>query len=660
MFDRIPDISSSAPLRLLRAACLGALAAAALMHAAWASSPLSAIEAIEVEERGKSGKPIDHEPETAAAPSAGPQAAKTPSKSSGASKDASSPAAAAAALFSPKPKAYFKLEMTGLKGELLANVDAQLNRLNLDGVSVKGRYRARIRSAVMDGLRALGYYQPKLHFAWQAAPASGPQVLALEVDPGEPVRIKGIEIEILGEAKDDRPFKRLIRTAPKVGAVLNHGEYDKFKTDLSNLAVAMGYFDAKFIKSQLAVSPELREGFWRITYDTGRRYKFGSVTFHGSQIKTSYLDNLVPFEAGDPFNAEKLADLNDKLTQTGWFNSVVVAPEFKRVNDAREIPLYGHVVPKRGNTMEVRAGFSTDVGPRLRADWKRPWVNQYGHSLESSTNLSSKDQLLDFTYKMPVEANPLEEYYVVQGGYKHTDLNDTKSNSMSIMGARWWDMENGWQRSVSLRWMRDSFTQGATDETTMLFYPGVTFSRTRSRGGLMPMWGDSQRYTLDVSTTFLGSDIDFIAASAQWAIIRSLQNKHRFVGRSSLGWIQTNDFDQVPPDLRFFAGGDRSIRGYDYKSISPKDEDGDLRGAKRLFTASIEYQYNVYGKWWGAVFVDTGEAVDKLTSTSFKTGAGIGIRWQSPVGPIKLDIAKPVGDPEEDGIAFYIGLGPEL
>ena len=130
--------------------------------------------------------------------------------------------------------------------------------------------------------------------------------------------------------------------------------------------------------------------------------------------------------------------------------------------------------------------------------------------------------------------------------------------------------------------------------------------------------------------------------------------------RGNFGWIETGDFGEVPPDLRFFAGGDRSVRGYDYKSISPKDETGELVGAQRLLTGSVEYQYKVTGKWWGAVFVDAGEAVDKFSSTNFKTGVGFGVRWESPVGPIKFDIARPVGDSEHKDFAFYIGLGPEL
>lgn len=176
----------------------------------------------------------------------------------------------------------------------------------------------------------------------------------------------------------------------------------------------------------------------------------------------------------------------------------------------------------------------------------------------------------------------------------------------------------------------------------------------------MPTWGDSQRYSVDYSNTAWGSDVDFSVLQAQNVWIRTLYDRHRFVMRANLSWIETGDFDKVPPDLRFFAGGDRSIRGYKYKSISPKDSDGNLKGASKLATGSLEYQYNVTGKWWGAVFVDSGEAVSDIRRSDFKTGTGVGVRWASPVGPIKLDFAVPVGDKDEHGLQFYIGLGPEL
>ncbi|HGE8183635.1 TPA: autotransporter assembly complex protein TamA, partial [Salmonella enterica] len=384
------------------------------------------------------------------------------------------------------------------------------------------------------------------------------------------------------------------------------------------------------------------------------------VTFEGSQIRDEYLQNLLPFKEGDEYESKDLAELNRRLSATGWFNSVVVAPEFEKSRKTKILPLKGVVSPRTENTIETGVGYSTDVGPRVKASWKKPWMNSYGHSLTTSTSISAPEQVLDFSYKMPLLKNPLEQYYLVQGGFKRTDLNDTEQDSTTLAVSRYWDLSSGWQRAINLRWSFDHFTQGNVTNTTMLFYPGVMISRTRSRGGLMPTWGDSQRYSVDYSNTAWGSDVDFSVLQAQNVWIRTLYDRHRFVMRANLGWIETGDFDKVPPDLRFFAGGDRSIRGYKYKSISPKDSDGNLKGASKLATGSLEYQYNVTGKWWGAVFVDSGEAVSDIRRSDFKTGTGVGVRWASPVGPIKLDFAVPVGDKDEHGLQFYIGLGPEL
>ena len=102
------------------------------------------------------------------------------------------------------------------------------------------------------------------------------------------------------------------------------------------------------------------------------------------------------------------------------------------------------------------------------------------------------------------------------------------------------------------------------------------------------------------------------------------------------------------------------MRGYDYESISPKDNQGRLTGASSMVTGSVEYQYNITGKWWGALFFDVGDAANSFANFEWKKGAGIGVRWNSPVGPIKFDLARPVGDRDNDTLQFYIGLGAEL
>lgn len=557
--------------------------------------------------------------------------------------------------------ASVRLKVVGLSGKLEKNVRAQLSTIESDEVTPDRRFQARVDDAIREGLKALGYYEPTIDFTLLPPPAGGGrEVLNVQVQAGPPILISATDVVLRGGAQTDPDYIALLSQRPKLGSVLDHSDYESFKKSLTSVALRKGYFDSDFKKSQLGVSVERRQALWDIDYDSGERYRFGPVSFQGSQIRQEYLYSLVPFEAGDYYSSADLAELNRRLAATGWFNSVVIAPEFEKSRQTKILPLNGVVSPRTRNTIETGVGYSTDVGPRIKGTWKRPWVNSYGHSFSSSISLSSPEQQLDFSYKMPLLKSPLEQYYTVLGGFKRTDLNDTEADSTTLALARNWDMSSGWQRALDLRWSLDHFTQGSVTNTTMLLYPGASLSRTRSRGGLMPTWGDSQHYSVNYSNTMWGSDIDFLVLQAQNVWIRTLYDKHRFVLRGNLGWIETNDFNRVPPDLRFFAGGDRSIRGYDYKSISPRDSENKLTGASKLAVGSAEYQYNVTGKWWGAAFIDSGEAVNDIKKSNLKTGAGVGVRWQSPVGPVKLDFAVPVGDDKEHGLQFYIGLGPEL
>lgn len=557
--------------------------------------------------------------------------------------------------------AQVRLKVEGLSGSLEQNVRASLSTIESDEVSNDGRFRARVDESIRRGLKALGYYQPTIEFDFQDRKPPERPLLIAKVKAGEPVLIAGVDVKIQGQAKDDEAYKELLKTGePKIGTVLNHGTYDSFKNSLTSIALRRGYFDATMPVHQLGVIEDERKAFWDIDFDSGKRYRFGDVTFEGSQIREEYLRNLVPFKQGEYYTSEELAEFSRRLSATNWFNSVVVSPDFKQVTPEKELPLDAVLSPKVRNTVELGGGYATDVGPRVQATWKRPWVNSYGHSFETSLNLSAPEQTADFSYKIPLLKNPIEQYYLLQGGFKRTDLNDTEEDTTTLNVARYWDLSSGWQRSVNLRWSLNHFTQGEVTNNTMLLYPGIMLNRTRSRGGLMPVWGDSQRYSFDVSDTTWGSDVDFAVVQAQQVWIRTLAEKHRFVVRGNVGWIETNDFEKVPPNLRFFAGGDRSIRGYKYKSISPEDSSGKLTGASKLATGSLEYQYNVTGKWWGATFVDSGEAVNDIKRSNFYTGTGVGVRWESPVGPIKLDFAVPVGDKDNHDLQFYIGLGPEL
>ncbi len=552
------------------------------------------------------------------------------------------------------------IDIKGLEGDLKANAEAWVEPLDKSGYTDSPASRMNVEKAVRLSLRALGYYQPAVSMT-----VKNKRTLEVSVVPGKPVLISNVDVRVTGPGAGERYFRLLQKyKLPKTGSVLNHADYESFKNNLSNISMHLGYFDAEFVKSELGVSIPLNKAVWSIDYETGERWRFGDVSFKGSQIDEDILRNMIPFKTGEYYNADTLGDFNQKLASTGWFKSAVVAPDFQSARDAgsTELPMTCEMTPRAANVFEVGLGYATDTGPHAKFGWNKPWINSRGHSLSSSTEISSDEQVLNFSYRVPVADNPAEEYWLAQNALKHESVNDTDSNNVTVAISRNWEFATGWQRSIGAHIMYDSFTQSGVSNDTMLVYPGISFSRTRSRGGMMPFWGDTQRYSIDTGTHYLGSDVDFIILQAQGTIIRTPIRGHRFVARANAGKIKTSSFDQVPPDLRFFAGGDRSVRGYKYKSISPKDSEGRLTGASAMATASIEYQYNVTGKWWTAVFFDIGDAGDSFANFTWKKGAGAGIRWNSPVGPVKLDIAKPIrpSADDDDGLQFYIGLGAEL
>ncbi len=217
------------------------------------------------------------------------------------------------------------------------------------------RFRARVDDAIREGLKALGYYEPTIKFDLLPPPAKGRQVLIAGY-----ARPAGVDwryrSHFTRRARTDKDYLALLKTRPAIGTVLNRGDYDNFKKSLTSVSLRKGYFDSEFIKSQLGIALGRHQAFWDIDYDSGERYRFGPVTFEGSQIRDEYLQNLLPFKEGDEYESKDLAELNRRLSATGWFNSVVVAPEFEKSRKTKILPLKGVVSPRTENTIETGWG----------------------------------------------------------------------------------------------------------------------------------------------------------------------------------------------------------------------------------------------------------------------------------------------------------------
>ena len=159
----------------------------------------------------------------------------------------------------------------------------------------------------------------------------------------------------------------------------------------------------------------------------------------------------------------------------------------------------------------------------------------------------------------------------------------------------------------------------------------------------------------------LVSDTWFAQVRADGKWIHAFGDNQRLIVRGTLGAEKTGNFDDLPPELRFFAGGDRSIRGYVYQEIGVVNSKGLVIGGEDLIVASTEYEYYFKPNWGIATFVDTGDAYTGFNTFKLRIGTGLGLRWRSPVGMVRADIGVPVNDPYgKTGVELHLVIGPDL
>ncbi|WP_440885605.1 autotransporter assembly complex protein TamA [Vibrio campbellii] len=556
--------------------------------------------------------------------------------------------------FSHSAYADVSLKIKGIDGALEDNVNAYLSSIPEDDYSTSLRFQARLEQSITEALNALGYYHAKISYTI----TKDDDELIVNIKPGEPVRIKEMDVVISGEAGEDEEFTNLIKKSRlKEGRILNQGEYDALKSGIRNLALQRGYFNGDFKLSRLEVVPELNEANVRLHYDSGIRYHFGTVEILGSQIWEDRVDSLRPFKTGEPYLVSEVGEYNQNLSNTDWFSSVFVEPDLTKLDDGRDLPIKVSLAPAAKNQIETGIGYSTDTGVRGTLKWKKPWVSARGHSFDTALSLSKPEQTITAGYKIPLD-DVLHEYYQLQFGLKHLDNRDTESLESNLAVERHWITDGGWHKTLYVRHLYENFSQGLQEDGVQFVLPGASFSRTRTRGGNMPMWGDKQSVTVEYGDPALLSETRVLRLLGRTSWIRGIGQNHRGLFRLEGGANITDEFEKLSPSLRFFAGGDNNIRGYGYESISPTDSSGALTGAKYMVTSTLEYQYRVHGNWWGAVFYDIGDAFNK--TPEWKSGAGVGIRWASPVGPVSFDFAWGLDAEPDPEFRIHFSLGPEL
>jgi translocation and assembly module TamA len=443
------------------------------------------------------------------------------------------------------------------------------------------------------------------------------------------------------------------------GAQLNHGHYDAAKREIQNQAARYGFFAGRFSSQRLTIDPDAGVADIELIYLSGPRYQLGEVSFVGdAPFDNELLQRMLPFPADSPYDSALIAELYQALRSSGYFESVQVDANPSSAV-AERIPVQVQLQARKPRSMGLGLGFSTDVGPRGRANWTRHWANPQGHSYGAEFELSAPRQNVGLWYDVPLDP-PLTDKLRVAGGYQAEDLANTDSRSRLLtVGPEWHSkLDNGWQRVLSLKWQHEEYELGDDAGTSSLLMPGLSYAYLHSDNQLDPNHGYRLQFDLAGAAKGLLSDANVLHGNIQLKGLTTVFTRHRLLGRLQLGGTESDGFAKVPPSLRFFAGGDQSVRGYDYQSLSPENRSGDKIGGRYLFTSSLEYQYSLTERWRLASFFDQGNTFDSLQLPSLKSAVGVGVRWVSPLGPLRLDLAHPLDD--QGGVRLHFSMGPEL
>lgn len=558
--------------------------------------------------------------------------------------------------------ARLEVELEGVEGPLRNNVRAFLGiaRYQLDDTAdaeaqaaTVRRLHARAPAEIRKALQPFGYYDPgvsahleRTDEGWRAR---------YRIDPGEPVELAEVTLRVEGAAADDDAFDALIPELPlAAGARLSHADYDSAKRRLMELAAERGYIEARWLESTLRIDPQARTARARLVLDSGPRYRFGEVRFDRTVVSEAFLRRYLRFAPGEPFVAASLLELQYALDDSDYFRRVDVRARRDRAVDGR-IPVDVELEARPKHRYTFGLGYGTDTGARVSVGRESRWVNDSGHRFRAEARVAEISARVSARYTIPL-AEPWREQLELDSAFGEEDIGGGRSTRLELGGRRL-TTSGAWRRALSLRFERSRDEIGGEVSTRDLVMPGISISRSRYDDRVYAARGYRVAAELNGGTETFGSDVSFARLRLAAGGVHRLWPGGRVVARLELGRVWVDEFDDLPLSQRFFAGGDQSVRGFDYQALGPRNADGEVIGGRFLAVGSVELEQLVAGDWGAAVFVDQGNALAQ-PDDALRTAAGVGLRYRSPVGVFKVDLARAVDG--DESARLHLSLGVDL
>lgn len=560
-----------------------------------------------------------------------------------------------------QPFSQVSVEVQGVEGAALDNVlavlelppglvrDGRVNELWLR------RFERNIPRRAGVALEPFGFYEPQIEVQRQEL-VGRRLLLRVLIRPGEPVRIKGRRLRIEGEAHP-RLHERLGAFPLAPGEVLRHDLYESAKAQLQSLAVDLGYLDADYSQAIIRVNRAERSAEIELTLVPGPRYAFGEVRIEGApRYPDKFLRRHLAFQSGEVFSFDRLGLTQQNFFDSDRFSGVLVTPRIEQAEDFK-VPVDILLEPSAPRRLRPGIGYGTDTGSRFTLTYQDVNVADMGHELRLNALLAERQQNTTLSYILPGYRN-VETLTALRGGYRQEDLK-TYDTSYYFAEAEY---IHGFSRNrigtLYLRLQEERSTIGGERLRSQLVVPGARFSQMRFNDPVRPLRGYHFQAEVRGTHPNLGSDVSLLQWLGSLGVLIPLPFD-LFVHLRGQGATtqQSDELSEIPASLRFFTGGDRSVRGYAYQSLGPTDENGNVIGGKHLLVGSVELEKRFAGRNWSlAAFYDTGNSFDSFTDFRLARAVGAGVRYYTPVGPIKIDVARQINEPTPS-YRLHIGIG---
>lgn len=542
-----------------------------------------------------------------------------------------------------------------LKDSLLValSMERQKDNEKLTAASIQALYK-RSPGEIASTLRAFGYYHPDINQTLQSEDNNW--IATYNIETGPPVLLSKVSVRIAGDGEHDDVLLNAAATFPlQTGEQLDHGQYESGKKQIQNLAAQRGYFDAEWLVHRLHVDTEKNLADITLTIVPGTRYRYDTIVVPVTVIQPGLVEKMLSIRVGDYYDINELVNTQKKLQNTNYFSQVEVTPS--QPNEAsKSVSINIQLDEKKKNTYRVGLGFGTDTGPRLVGAWDSHYLNMRGHRLETDLRLSLVQSSLSTSYLIPYFRNR-ENELGISTAISREDTDTSTSNkfqsSLQHLSNRW-----GWNETFSLTYQFEDFAVAETRGASNLLIPGVSYWKSISDDPIYTRRGFRLSADLRGAARGFIADVSFLQLTLRGKHIFQVGDNGRFISRAEVGATVTSSFTKLPSSFRFFAGGDNSIRGFDIDALGPRNAEGDIVGGKYLAVGSIEYEHRFYKKWSLAVFSDFGNAFDKFSS-DIEYSIGTGLRWRSPVGLIRVDVASGISASDYP-LRLHIIVGPDL